>query len=283
MSITGRRVVAATVTAIIAVLTGIVVGLLGTGRSCADTAAAARPAAPASPASGIGGAGADPAVAATARAATPSCVAERFAPLPAGVAIAGGLAGGLAMLILLLFAGPGAPGPAPSRPGPGPARPGSGPARPGPSPAGPAGPASPGPGPAGRGPGPAGPGSAPGRAVPGGTARGSAGSGETERAALIQACIYVRDRTTSKALAERLGSTLRQVGVRTLEPSGVRFDPAQHEAGGAAPSDDPAKFGTIAAVEVPGYADRGHVLRAPVVTVYQGPSRAEPTTSPEGR
>src|SRR5262249_25865368 len=100
--------------------------------------------------------------------------------------------------------------------------------------------------------------------------RGGAPTAEADRAALIRACIYVRDRTTSRALADRLGTALRDAGVRTVEPAGARFDPAQHEAGGAAPSGDPAKIGTIAAVEVPGYADRdGRLLRVPVVTVFQ--------------
>jgi hypothetical protein len=35
------------------------------------------------------------------------------------------------------------------------------------------------------------------------------------------------------------------------------------------PTSDEALVGTIAAVESPGYADRGVLLRAPVVTVYQ--------------
>jgi hypothetical protein len=99
---------------------------------------------------------------------------------------------------------------------------------------------------------------------------------EADRAALIRACIYVRDRTTSRALADRLGTALRDAGVRTVEPAGARFDPAQHEAGGAAPSTDPAKIGTIAAVEVPGYADRdGRLLRVPVVTVYRAATERE--------
>jgi len=101
-------------------------------------------------------------------------------------------------------------------------------------------------------------------------ARGNARA-EADRTTLVQAIIYVRDRVTSKALADRLGTALRDAGIDTLEPTGVRFDPAHHEAGGSAPSDDPAKIGSIAAVEVPGYADRGgRILRPPVVTVYQG-------------
>jgi len=90
-----------------------------------------------------------------------------------------------------------------------------------------------------------------------------------DRAALVRAVIYVRDRVTSKALSDRLGSALADAGIATVEPTGTVFDPAQHEAGGAVAATEPAQAGTIAAVEVPGYTDRGRVLRAPVVTVYQ--------------
>lgn len=90
-----------------------------------------------------------------------------------------------------------------------------------------------------------------------------------DRAALIQACVYVRDRTTSRALSDRLGSALTAAGVTTLEPTGTRFDPAHHEAGGTAPTTDHTLAGTIAGIEAPGYADRdGHILRPPIVTVY---------------
>jgi GrpE len=92
---------------------------------------------------------------------------------------------------------------------------------------------------------------------------------EAERGTLVQTCVYVRDRATSKALADTLGRALHDVGVSTVAPVGVRFDPAHHEAGGATPTTEPARAGTIAAVEVPGYVDRGVVLRAPVVTVYR--------------
>jgi hypothetical protein len=111
---------------------------------------------------------------------------------------------------------------------------------------------------------PVSPGPAPAAAVAGGTGRA-----EADRKTLVQAVIYVRDRVTSKALADRLGAALHDVGVETVDPVGARFDPAHHEAGGSAPSDDPARIGSIAAVEVPGYTDRGRILRAPVVTVYQ--------------
>jgi molecular chaperone GrpE (heat shock protein) len=54
-----------------------------------------------------------------------------------------------------------------------------------------------------------------------------------------------------------------------VEPTGERFDPSHHEAGGALPTTDDDLVGKIAAVEAPGYADRGVLLRPPVVTVYQ--------------
>jgi hypothetical protein len=93
---------------------------------------------------------------------------------------------------------------------------------------------------------------------------------EADRAALVRACIYVRDRVTSRALSDRLNAALADAGVTSVEPVGDRFDPARHEAGGTTPTKDPAQTGTIAAVEVPGYVDRtGRVLRPPIVTVYQ--------------
>jgi GrpE protein len=92
---------------------------------------------------------------------------------------------------------------------------------------------------------------------------------QAERGTLVQTCIYVRDRATSKAIADRLGWALQEVGVSTVAPTGVTFDPAHHEAGGSTATAERAKVGTIAAVEVPGYVDRGVVVRAPVVTVYR--------------
>jgi len=93
--------------------------------------------------------------------------------------------------------------------------------------------------------------------------------GDKDRSSLVQACIYLRDRVTSTALATRLDQALHQVGVSTVEPTGQRFDPSHHEAGGALPTTDDTLVGMIATVEAPGYADRGVLLRPPVVTVYQ--------------
>ena len=96
-----------------------------------------------------------------------------------------------------------------------------------------------------------------------------AATDDADRTTLVQICIYLRDRVTSTALASRLDQALRQVGVSTVEPTGERFDPSHHEAGGTLPTTDKALVGTIATVEAPGYADRGVLLRPPVVTVYQ--------------
>jgi len=94
-------------------------------------------------------------------------------------------------------------------------------------------------------------------------------AGDADRGTLVQLCIYLRDRLTSTALATRLDQALNQVGVSTVEPTGERFDPSHHEAGGTLPTTDSKLVGTIATVEAPGYADRGVLLRPPVVTVYQ--------------
>lgn len=92
---------------------------------------------------------------------------------------------------------------------------------------------------------------------------------DPDRASLVRTCIYLRDRVTSTALASRLDQALAEVGVATVDPTGQRFDPSHHEAGGTVATTDDGLVGTVAAVEAPGYADRGVLLRAPVVTVYQ--------------
>nr|WP_245775981.1 nucleotide exchange factor GrpE [Saccharopolyspora flava] len=91
----------------------------------------------------------------------------------------------------------------------------------------------------------------------------------TDRAALIQLCVYAVDRARSAGVAERLADGLTGIGVTPLRPDGQRFDPSRHEAGGTLPTDDPGLDGVIAETELLGFADRDRVLRAPVVTVYQ--------------
>jgi hypothetical protein len=89
-----------------------------------------------------------------------------------------------------------------------------------------------------------------------------------ERQSLIQLCLYALDRARSSGVVERLEHGLAAIGVRALRPDGDRFDPALHEAGGALPTDDAALEGVVAETEVAGFADRGRLLRAPIVTVY---------------
>jgi hypothetical protein len=98
----------------------------------------------------------------------------------------------------------------------------------------------------------------------------------TDRATLIGLSLYLRDRLTSAALAERVDRELAAVGVLPVEPVGERFDPSVHAAEGAVPTADSQLVGTIAAVEAPGYADRGVLLRPATVTVYQ-PAPADVT------
>ncbi|MFD0559369.1 GrpE protein [Stackebrandtia endophytica] len=90
-----------------------------------------------------------------------------------------------------------------------------------------------------------------------------------ERRTLVNTCIYVRDRSTSQAIADRIGTGLTEAGITTVAPVGERFDPTRHEAGGTTPAPDPSHDGVIAVVETLGYNDRNTMLRNPIVTVYR--------------
>ena len=72
----------------------------------------------------------------------------------------------------------------------------------------------------------------------------------------------------NQALAERIEEGLAAVGVTALRPDGQRFDPTYHEAGGTVATEDEALDGVVAETEVVGFSDRGELLRAPIVTVY---------------
>jgi molecular chaperone GrpE len=89
-----------------------------------------------------------------------------------------------------------------------------------------------------------------------------------ERKSLVQLCLYALDRARSTGVAERIEEGLAAVGVTALRPDGQRFDPAYHEAGGTVATEDDALDGVVAETEVVGFTDRGEVLRAPIVTVY---------------
>lgn len=90
-----------------------------------------------------------------------------------------------------------------------------------------------------------------------------------DRQALIQLCLYALDRARSGGVVERIEQGLATIGVSAVRPDGQRFDPSRHEAGGAVFTDDPALDGVVAETEVVGFADHDHLLRAPIVTVYQ--------------
>ncbi len=100
---------------------------------------------------------------------------------------------------------------------------------------------------------------------------------------LIATSLYLRDRLTSAALAERLDRDLASVGVLPVRPVGERFDPSVHAAEGAAPTTEEHLVGTIAVVAAPGYADRGVLLRPPSVTVYQPAPGQAIMTAPKAR
>jgi len=89
-----------------------------------------------------------------------------------------------------------------------------------------------------------------------------------ERRALVTLCLYAHDRARSSGVAERIEEGLAAVGVLAVRPDGAKFDPALHEAGGTAATEDDALDGTVAETEVVGFSDRGQVLRPPIVTVY---------------
>ena len=89
-----------------------------------------------------------------------------------------------------------------------------------------------------------------------------------ERRTLVQLCLYALDRARSAGVAERIEEGLAGVGVSAVRPDGARFDPSFHEAGGTVSTTDGTLDGLVAETEVVGFADRGEVLRAPIVTVY---------------
>lgn len=89
-----------------------------------------------------------------------------------------------------------------------------------------------------------------------------------ERRSLVQLCLYAIDRAKSPGVVERIEEGLAGVGVAAIRPDGARFDPAYHEAGGTVATTDENLDGVVAETEVVGFADRGEVLRVPIVTVY---------------
>lgn len=92
---------------------------------------------------------------------------------------------------------------------------------------------------------------------------------DPERRQLIELLMYAWDRARSPGVWERLTEGLAAVGVTVLRPDGEPFDPNAHEVGGVEPTADDALVDTVAETEVAGFADRGTVIREPVVVVYR--------------
>jgi hypothetical protein len=101
-----------------------------------------------------------------------------------------------------------------------------------------------------------------------------AAQNSADRTVLVEACIWMRDRATSPALAQHLDGAFAKVGVAPVDATGQRFDPAVHEAGSVIAASSPGEDGIIARTETPGYLDRGRLLRHPIVTVFRGQVRA---------
>lgn len=90
-----------------------------------------------------------------------------------------------------------------------------------------------------------------------------------ERRLLIELLIYAWDRARSPGVWERLAAGLAQIGVLVIRPDGQAFDPSTHEVGGVQNTTDPLLHNTIAETESVGFADRGRLIREPVVVVYR--------------
>jgi molecular chaperone GrpE len=66
-----------------------------------------------------------------------------------------------------------------------------------------------------------------------------------------------------------LRRALERAGVETYDPTGERFDPAQHEALAVRPGEDGVEAGTVIETLEKGYRIDGQVLRAARVVVSE--------------
>lgn len=90
-----------------------------------------------------------------------------------------------------------------------------------------------------------------------------------ERDKMITLLLYARDRVSSAAVASRMDENLALLGVTVIVPErGEAFDATRHEASATVATDDADLHGTIAEIELAGYADGDRVVRHPIVTVY---------------
>lgn len=95
-----------------------------------------------------------------------------------------------------------------------------------------------------------------------------------QRVALVEGLIALRDKLPSEALAGEAAAALAAAGITEVAPVGQPFDAAHHRAVHQVATDDPARHGTVASVERPGYTDGQALIRQPevVVAVHGGPS-----------
>lgn len=88
-----------------------------------------------------------------------------------------------------------------------------------------------------------------------------------QRVVLVEALIALRDKMPSAALGDEAAQALAAAGIHEVRPEGVAFDPAHHRAVHQVATDDPARHGTVASVERPGYSDGTSTIRPPEVVV----------------
>ena len=93
-----------------------------------------------------------------------------------------------------------------------------------------------------------------------------------DRRVLLDLLIYAWDRARSPGVWERLSAGLATLDIEVLRPDGEPFDATRHEAGGVESTDDESLWDTVAETEVVGFADRGEVVREPIVVVYRPPT-----------
>ena len=92
---------------------------------------------------------------------------------------------------------------------------------------------------------------------------------DRDRGLLVGALLVVIDTLPDSPAGARALRTLKQVGVKTIEPThGVAFDSRLHCVCGVLEAPNPSLVDSVAAVIRPGFIDRGTVLREADVQIY---------------
>lgn len=89
----------------------------------------------------------------------------------------------------------------------------------------------------------------------------------SQREALIDGLIALRDQLPSAALADEASRALAAAGVTEIRPDGETFDPARHRAAHQVQTADQGAHDTVASTERVGYADGTRSVRLPEVVV----------------